>query len=232
MTRLSQGASETHLPGSLALWFSPQGLGSWLTVNRSRRRRPFRRRSKPLRYQSPSPRSRRGRADLFRRPRHGAGLQHRRDPQPGGRQAAKRELRRRADGSRATARRSSIRDRSKRRSIRPRPRRRRTRRSSSSDAKDFARFKDLVGKGAGTQQAVDQQQAKVDALKATIEADQAGIENAETQLSYATITAPIDGRVGFRQVDAGNIVHANDPDARSRCSPTSRPHGRLHPAAA
>jgi membrane fusion protein, multidrug efflux system len=81
-----------------------------------------------------------------------------------------------------------------------------------SDQKDFTRFKDLVGKGAGTQQAVDQQQAKVDALKATIQADDAGIESAETQLSYATITAPMDGRVGFRQVDAGNIVHAGDPN--------------------
>jgi multidrug efflux system membrane fusion protein len=79
-----------------------------------------------------------------------------------------------------------------------------------SDAKDLARFQDLMKKGAGTSQAVDQQQAKVDALKATIASDQAGIENAETQLSYATITAPIDGRVGFRQVDAGNIVHAGD----------------------
>jgi multidrug efflux system membrane fusion protein len=79
-----------------------------------------------------------------------------------------------------------------------------------SDQKDLARFKDLVGKGAGTQQAVDQQQAKVDNLMATIEADQAGIESAETQLSFATITAPIDGRIGFRQVDAGNIVHAGD----------------------
>ncbi len=79
-----------------------------------------------------------------------------------------------------------------------------------SDAKDLARFQDLVKKGAGTQQAVDQQQAKVDALNATIASDQAGVENAETQLSYATITAPITGRVGFRQVDAGNIVHAGD----------------------
>jgi multidrug efflux system membrane fusion protein len=79
-----------------------------------------------------------------------------------------------------------------------------------SDAKDLARFQDLMKKGAGTAQSVDQQQAKVDALKATIASDQAGIENAETQLSYATITAPIDGRVGFRQVDAGNIVHAGD----------------------
>jgi len=79
-----------------------------------------------------------------------------------------------------------------------------------SDAKDLARFQDLMKKGAGTTQAVDQQQAKVDALKATIASDQAGIENSETQLSYATITAPIDGRVGFRLVDAGNIVHAGD----------------------
>jgi multidrug efflux system membrane fusion protein len=65
-------------------------------------------------------------------------------------------------------------------------------------------------RGAGTSQAVDQQQAKVDALKATIAADQAGIESAETQLSYSTIIAPIDGRVGFRQVDAGNIIRAGD----------------------
>ncbi len=79
-----------------------------------------------------------------------------------------------------------------------------------SDAKDLQRFQDLMKKGAGTSQAVDQQQAKVDALKATIAADQAGIESAETQLSYSTITAPIDGRVGFRQVDAGNIIRAND----------------------
>ena len=79
-----------------------------------------------------------------------------------------------------------------------------------SDQKDLDRFKTLVVKGAGTQQAVDQQQAKVDNLKATIEADQAAIESVETQLSYATIVAPIDGNVGFRQVDAGNIVHAAD----------------------
>jgi multidrug efflux system membrane fusion protein len=82
-----------------------------------------------------------------------------------------------------------------------------------SSEKDLNRFVELSKKGAGTQQAVDQQQAKVDNLKATILADQAGIESAETQLSYATITAPIDGRVGFRFVDAGNIVSAADQTA-------------------
>jgi len=78
--------------------------------------------------------------------------------------------------------------------------------------KDLDRFKTLVLKNAETQQNVDTQQAKVDQLKATTDADQAAIESAQTQLSYATITAPIDGIVGFRQVDAGNIIHANDPN--------------------
>ncbi len=76
--------------------------------------------------------------------------------------------------------------------------------------KDLTRFKTLMVKNAETQQTVDSQQAKVDQFKATIDADQAAIESAQTQLSYATITAPIDGRVGFRQVDVGNIIHAND----------------------
>jgi len=78
--------------------------------------------------------------------------------------------------------------------------------------KDLDRFKTLIAKAAGTQQSVDQQQGKVDQLKASIEADIGAIESAQTQLSYTTITAPSDGRVGFRQVDAGNIIHANDPN--------------------
>jgi membrane fusion protein, multidrug efflux system len=76
--------------------------------------------------------------------------------------------------------------------------------------KDLARFRTLAARNYETQQNVDQQQAKVDQFKASVQADQAAIESAQTQLSYATIVAPIDGRVGFRQVDAGNIVHAND----------------------
>jgi multidrug efflux system membrane fusion protein len=80
-----------------------------------------------------------------------------------------------------------------------------------SAQKDLDRDKVLVQRSFQTQQVLDQQQAKVDQLKATIESDQAAIENAQVQLSYATIVAPIDGRVGFRQVDAGNIVHTTDP---------------------
>jgi len=52
--------------------------------------------------------------------------------------------------------------------------------------------------------------AKVDQLKATIDADVAAIESAQTQLDYTTIQATSDGRIGVRSVDPGNIVHASD----------------------
>ncbi len=78
--------------------------------------------------------------------------------------------------------------------------------------KDLARFTILAKRDFETQQNVDLQQAKVDQLKATIEADQAAIEATQTQLNFATITAPIDGVVGFRQVDIGNIIHTTDPN--------------------
>ena len=79
-----------------------------------------------------------------------------------------------------------------------------------SAQKDLARYSELAKKDFATQQSLDQQQAKVDQLKATLDADQGAIDNAQTQLSYATIVAPFSGRVGFRQVDAGNIVHPTD----------------------
>jgi membrane fusion protein, multidrug efflux system len=76
--------------------------------------------------------------------------------------------------------------------------------------KDLARFHTLAIKNYESQQNVDAQQAKVDVAKASIDADQAAIEAARTQLDYATITAPIDGVVGFRQLDIGNIIHTTD----------------------
>jgi membrane fusion protein, multidrug efflux system len=76
--------------------------------------------------------------------------------------------------------------------------------------KDLERFKTLVVKDAETQQNVDSQQAKVDQTKATIDADQGAIEAAQTQLDYTKIVAPIDGVVGFRQIDIGNIIHTSD----------------------
>ena len=47
-------------------------------------------------------------------------------------------------------------------------------------------------------------------FEGSIQADQAAIDNAKLQLTYARITAPISGRIGLRQVDVGNMVHASD----------------------
>jgi multidrug efflux system membrane fusion protein len=76
--------------------------------------------------------------------------------------------------------------------------------------KDLERFQNLAAKNAESIQNVDRQQALVDQIKANIEADKAAIEIVQTQLDHTSITAPIDGRVGIRQIDPGNIVHAND----------------------
>jgi len=79
-----------------------------------------------------------------------------------------------------------------------------------SAQKDLARFKALAVKSFETQQNVDVQQGKVDQLVATLDADDAAIETAQTQLDYTKITAPSDGRIGVRLVDPGNLVHASD----------------------
>ena len=79
--------------------------------------------------------------------------------------------------------------------------------------KDLARSKALAQKDFGTQQNVDQQQSKVDQLKASIEADMAAIATAQTQLDYTTITAPSDGRMGVRLVDPGNLMRVSDSGA-------------------
>src|SRR5947208_8273265 len=79
-----------------------------------------------------------------------------------------------------------------------------------SAQKDLERFKSLVLKNIESQQNVDRQQGTVDQLKAALDADAAMIETAQTNLDYASIRAPSDGRIGVRLVDPGNIVHASD----------------------
>jgi multidrug efflux system membrane fusion protein len=79
-----------------------------------------------------------------------------------------------------------------------------------SASKDLERIQSLVASAAGTQQNLDRQIAVVAQVKATIQADQAAIESAQTQVDYTTIRAPTDGRMGIRQIDPGNILRAND----------------------
>jgi len=72
------------------------------------------------------------------------------------------------------------------------------------------RFQDLAARGIATKEQVDTSAAAAAALSATLEADQAALENATVQLQYATITAPIAGRTGALMVHEGNLVRAND----------------------
>jgi multidrug efflux system membrane fusion protein len=75
---------------------------------------------------------------------------------------------------------------------------------------DLQRYTELVTKNYVARQQLDTTRAQVDQLAASLQGDEAAIENARVMLGYTTIKSPIDGRVGIRQVDAGNIVHAND----------------------
>jgi len=79
-----------------------------------------------------------------------------------------------------------------------------------SDLKDLERSRQLSEQRFASQQSVDQLTAKVGVDRALIQADEAAIKTAETNLSYTIITAPFAGRVGLRNVDPGNIVRAND----------------------
>ena len=75
---------------------------------------------------------------------------------------------------------------------------------------DLTRYTGLAKEDSVSAQKLDTQQSTVNQLIAQIKGDQAAIDNAQTQVDYTTIRAPIAGKMGFRLVDAGNIVHAAD----------------------
>jgi multidrug efflux system membrane fusion protein len=78
---------------------------------------------------------------------------------------------------------------------------------------DLERYSKLLGTGYQTRQSYDNQTALVAQLQAALKGDQAAIGNARLNLDYANIRSPIDGRLGARLVDKGNLVHANDNTA-------------------
>ncbi len=76
---------------------------------------------------------------------------------------------------------------------------------------DLERFSRLATTNAVSKQQIDTARALVAQLEATVKADQAMIDMAQTQLNYTRIRSPIDGRTGSRVIDAGNFVRgAND----------------------
>ena len=75
---------------------------------------------------------------------------------------------------------------------------------------DLSRYQGLLAQDSIAKQQVDAQAALVRQYQGTVQADQAQVATAKLQLTYAKVAAPISGRLGLRQIDAGNIVHASD----------------------
>ena len=75
---------------------------------------------------------------------------------------------------------------------------------------DLERYQGLVESDSIPRQQLDTQASLVHQYEGTVRADQAQVNNAKLQLVYCHVTSPINGRVGLRLVDAGNIVHAAD----------------------
>jgi len=75
---------------------------------------------------------------------------------------------------------------------------------------DLERYQTLFKQDSIAQQQVATQESLVRQYEGAIKTDQAAVDSARLQLIYARITAPTGGRLGLRQVDPGNIVHASD----------------------
>ena len=80
----------------------------------------------------------------------------------------------------------------------------------ANQRRDLARYTTLLQTNAASRQQVDTQQASVDQMLAQIRVDQALIDSAAKTLSYTNVVAPIDGRTGIRNVDAGNLVRSGN----------------------
>jgi multidrug efflux system membrane fusion protein len=75
---------------------------------------------------------------------------------------------------------------------------------------DLTRYTTLAQQDSAPKQQRDTQASLVKQFEAAIKIDQAQVDNAQLQLTYSRITAPVGGRLGLRLVDVGNIVHATD----------------------
>jgi multidrug efflux system membrane fusion protein len=76
--------------------------------------------------------------------------------------------------------------------------------------RDLSRYTNLAAKDFASRQQVDTQVAMVAQFTASLQGDDASIAAARLNLDFTNITSPIDGRVGLRQVDVGNLIHATD----------------------
>ncbi len=75
---------------------------------------------------------------------------------------------------------------------------------------DLERYRGMLANESIPRQQFDTQQALVQQYQGTVLTDQAQVDSAKLQLDFTRITAPLSGRLGLRQVDVGNMVHAAD----------------------
>jgi multidrug efflux system membrane fusion protein len=75
---------------------------------------------------------------------------------------------------------------------------------------DLERYRGLLEKDAVSRQQLDTQAALVQQYEGVVKLDQAQVDNAQLQLDFSRIKAPVAGRLGLRQVDLGNMVKSAD----------------------
>jgi multidrug efflux system membrane fusion protein len=75
---------------------------------------------------------------------------------------------------------------------------------------DLERYRMLLAQDSVAKQQLDAQESLVRQYEGVVKADQGQLDNARLQMGYTKVTAPIAGRLGLRQVDAGNMVRATD----------------------
>lgn len=75
---------------------------------------------------------------------------------------------------------------------------------------DLERYLSLRTQSAISQQQIDSQKTLVEQYRGTVIADQGALANAKLQLSFTQIVAPIGGRIGLRNLDAGNNIAPTD----------------------
>lgn len=81
-----------------------------------------------------------------------------------------------------------------------------------SAKKNVERLKGLQGDQLIAARQVEEAEASVGQFEGAVKIDQAAVEQAQLQLDYAQVKAPLDGITGVRLVDAGNLVKASDPN--------------------
>jgi membrane fusion protein, multidrug efflux system len=74
---------------------------------------------------------------------------------------------------------------------------------------DLVRYKNAYQEHAIPQQELATQEATVDQDEATVKLDEGNLQAAQVNVDYSRIRSPIDGRVGLRNIDLGNVVPAN-----------------------